>query len=138
MAINRSRTGKRSSYSSYTSTITTIVFIVLCVVGVWMLTSNSMSTSPQTIRHTTTTSVASSGGGNSDGLPSSSSSSSSNNNNNDKKDLPAYEDNPGELPDDAIKSDDSRTIENATTDDSQENKGVEQMDTGTIYGRVRW
>ncbi|KAJ8771046.1 hypothetical protein K2173_023371 [Erythroxylum novogranatense] len=48
MAPPRPRNSKRgSSSSSYTSTITTVAFIALCVVGVWMLTSNS-GVPPQT------------------------------------------------------------------------------------------
>ncbi|KAK6922652.1 putative S-adenosyl-L-methionine-dependent methyltransferase [Dillenia turbinata] len=44
MAIGKPRSNKRSSSSSFTSTITTVVFVALCVVGVWMLNSNSVIT----------------------------------------------------------------------------------------------
>ncbi|KAK4780409.1 hypothetical protein SAY87_016515 [Trapa incisa] len=106
MAIGRSRNNKRSSNTSYASTITTIVFIVLCVLGVWMLTSNTMAP-PQTTQRTATTSNM----GNDD---------VSSIFHDDKKDIPAYEDNPGELPDDAIKSDDRSQADNidAGSDDS--------------------
>ncbi|RDX60704.1 putative methyltransferase PMT27, partial [Mucuna pruriens] len=39
----KSRT-RRSSSTSHTSTFTTLIFIALCVLGVWMLTSNSVVT----------------------------------------------------------------------------------------------
>ncbi|XP_058771280.1 probable methyltransferase PMT27 [Vicia villosa] len=43
----KSRNRRSSTSSSYTSTLTTLVFIALCVLGVWMLTSNSV-VSPKT------------------------------------------------------------------------------------------
>ncbi|GMY12158.1 probable methyltransferase PMT27 [Fagus crenata] len=87
MAIGKSRSSKRSSSStSYGSTITTVVFIALCVLGVWMLTSNSV-TPPDTITRTAFTEPQ------------------TNTKSTLKKDTPAFEDNPGDLPDDAIKSD---------------------------------
>ncbi|KAK2355641.1 putative methyltransferase PMT26 [Trifolium repens] len=49
MAIsNKSRNNRRPSSTSYTSTLTTLVFIALCVLGVWMLTSNNV-VSPKTL-----------------------------------------------------------------------------------------
>ncbi|KAL2333751.1 hypothetical protein Fmac_014964 [Flemingia macrophylla] len=43
---NKARSSRRSSSSSspYTSTLTTLIFIALCVLGIWMLTSNSVVT----------------------------------------------------------------------------------------------
>ncbi|KRH69842.1 hypothetical protein GLYMA_02G052000v4 [Glycine max] len=41
----KSRNSRRpSSSSSYTSTLTTLIFIALCVLGLWMLTSNTVVT----------------------------------------------------------------------------------------------
>lgn len=39
MALSKSRVNKRSSSTSYVTT-TTVIFIALCVLGVWMLTTN--------------------------------------------------------------------------------------------------
>ncbi|XP_030524024.2 probable methyltransferase PMT27 [Rhodamnia argentea] len=102
MAPGRSSRGnKRSSYTSYTSTITTIVFVTLCIVGVWMLTSDSFvppqTTTKRSSSSTTTTATTTTN----DDFSSSSSSVKTN----EKKDTSSYEDNPGDLPDDAIKSD---------------------------------
>ncbi|KAF8012577.1 hypothetical protein BT93_I0672 [Corymbia citriodora subsp. variegata] len=115
MALGRSsRNNKRSSYTSYTSTVTTIVFVALCVVGVWMLTSDSFvppqtattkrsssSSNAATTTATAATTTAATAATTNDDFSSSVKT-------NDKKDTTSYEDNPGDLPDDAIKSDDSR------------------------------
>ncbi|KAL0543391.1 hypothetical protein IC582_018487 [Cucumis melo] len=111
MALGRPRSSKRtSSSSSYASTVTTVVFLALCVLGVWMLTSNSVvppqtttrtssdsSTSSTSTVATTTDFVSSS---EEPQLPKSE----------DKESTPAFEDNPGDLPLDAIKSDDSSNV----------------------------
>ncbi|OWM88854.1 hypothetical protein CDL15_Pgr020808 [Punica granatum] len=114
MPLGRSRNNKRSSYTSYTSTITTIVFVVLCVLGVWLLTSNSLAP-PQTTKRTAATNV----NGNAD---------FSSHSRLNKKDTPVYEDNPGELPDDAIKSDDHHHAENNNAADDSTSS---HMNVGT-------
>ncbi|CAN0919098.1 Probable methyltransferase PMT27 [Linum grandiflorum] len=114
MAIGRpSRSGKRtssssssSSSSSYTSTITTIAFIALCVLGVWMLTSTSVNNPPSSTNLTNKAAVDSTSTSTADA---SSASDLADNtrpveNNNSKKQS-VFEDNPGDLPADAIKSD---------------------------------
>ncbi|KAI4386789.1 hypothetical protein MLD38_004691 [Melastoma candidum] len=53
MPLGRSRNKRATSSGSYASTITTIFFIALCVLGVWMLNSNSVMT-PATTKRTTT------------------------------------------------------------------------------------
>ncbi|KAI9164804.1 hypothetical protein LWI28_002393 [Acer negundo] len=101
MATGNKRGSKRpsSSTSSYTSTITTIIFIALCVLGVWMLTNNSIAP-PQTTFTTDT---------NTDTKLST---------NTDKEDqttttsTTVFEDNPGYLPNDAIQSDDPKQNDN--------------------------
>ncbi|KAM7251112.1 hypothetical protein ACFE04_022995 [Oxalis oulophora] len=111
MPIGKPRPSKRaSSSSSYTSTITTLIFIGLCVFGVWMLTSTSI-TPPQA---TTTTRTASDGAARMV-VSSNNAEEQSNinvntimNTRSNKKDPPVFEDNPGDLPDDAIKSDDPK------------------------------
>ncbi|KGN48886.1 probable methyltransferase PMT27 [Cucumis sativus] len=111
MALGRPRSSKRSSSSSsYASTVTTVVFLALCVLGVWMLTSNS-AVPPQTTTRTSSDSSTSStstiatttdfvSSSEEPQLPKSE----------DKESTPAFEDNPGDLPLDAIKSDDSSNI----------------------------
>nr|ALA99947.1 DUF248-1 [Populus tomentosa]ALA99959.1 DUF248-1 [Populus tomentosa] len=120
----RPRSSKRnSSSSSYTSTITTIAFIALCVIGVWMLNSNSKVT-PQTTNHatkSTTTNIAAD-------VDVSSSTEVENTESSNKKDTPIYEDNPGDLPDDAIKSDEPKS--NNDNDNKEESKDGKQIDDG--------
>jgi len=41
---SKSRARRSSSSTSYTSTLTTLIFTALCVLGIWMLTSNSVVT----------------------------------------------------------------------------------------------
>ncbi|EOX90940.1 S-adenosyl-L-methionine-dependent methyltransferases superfamily protein [Theobroma cacao] len=120
MAIGgKSRSNKRSSSVSYASTITTVVFVTLCVFGVWMLTSNSVAP-PQT----TTTRTAADNNADST-FPSSNEEQITKNN--DHKDKAVFEDNPGQLPDDAIKPDEGK---------SEEDKGSESEDKGTEGGAV--
>lgn len=93
---SKSRSNKRSSSSaSYASTITMVVFVGLCFLGVWMLTSNPVIP-PQTSTRATPTSDESQ-----DSQlvtkPETTSTTAS------------FEDNPGDLPDDAIKNDSDPT-----------------------------
>ncbi|XP_022950351.1 probable methyltransferase PMT27 [Cucurbita moschata] len=93
MALGRPRGSKRSSSSSsssYASTVTTLVFLSLCVLGVWMLTSNSVLPPPSTTRTSSDETQ----------LPKSQ----------EKDATSVFEDNPGDLPLDAIKSDDAVNI----------------------------
>ncbi|KAH7519966.1 hypothetical protein FEM48_Zijuj08G0093500 [Ziziphus jujuba var. spinosa] len=140
MALSKSRNNKRSSSNSYASTATTVLFIALCVLGVWMLTSNNV-VPPQATTTRTATSTSTSTGA--------SSSSSSN-------DLPqgiiksadtkSFEDSPGELPDDALKADDSNKSdvsneeqakaipaeEYRSSSSEQENEGDKQEEQAAI------
>ncbi|OMO56997.1 putative S-adenosyl-L-methionine-dependent methyltransferase protein [Corchorus capsularis] len=103
----KSRSNKRSSSSvSYTSTITTVVFVTLCVFGVWMLTSNSVEP-PQTTTRTAT------GDNNADNNAFSGNEEqhTRHSNNDDKDNKAVFEDNPGQLPDDAVKPDDDKGSE---------------------------
>ncbi|KAK4763993.1 hypothetical protein SAY87_013431 [Trapa incisa] len=115
MALGRSRNNKRSSATSYTSTITTIVFIVLCVLGVWLLTSNTM-VPPQTTQRTATTSNM--GNAHISSIFQA-----------DKKDTTAYEDNPGELPHDAIK-----TTDGSRADNNNDTGGVDSISSQSTAG----
>ncbi|KAI3959118.1 hypothetical protein MKX01_023794 [Papaver californicum] len=97
MATGKLRSSKRnsSSSSSYMSTITMVVFIGLCGLGLWMLTSSS-AVPPQSV-HTSTNSF-----------------SHSNDHHhvvNSRKDrkVPSFDDTPGDLPDDAVKEDNTNS-----------------------------
>ncbi|XP_071739122.1 probable methyltransferase PMT27 [Rutidosis leptorrhynchoides] len=88
MATAKHRTSKRSSGSSYASTVTTVIFMCIFILGVWMLTSNSyVSSNKSTTRLTHATS-------------------SQTRSPKIHVETPAFEDNPGDLPDDAIRPDD--------------------------------
>lgn len=102
MPMGKSRISKRTSSSSnsYASTATTLVFLALCVLGVWMLSSNSVTPPETTTRNTITRKEPQ--------TPTTPT----------KSNLPAFEDNPGDLPDDAIKSD----------DEANDNGGKSQQD----------
>ncbi|KAJ0097458.1 hypothetical protein Patl1_28993 [Pistacia atlantica] len=102
MALGNKRGPKRSS-SSTASTITTLVFIALCVIGVWMLTTNSF-TPPQTTTRTATATTSKTFSEDPD-----------TNKYDDRKDQTVFEDNPGLLPNDAIQSDDQNGREDNST-----------------------
>ncbi|ESQ45410.1 hypothetical protein EUTSA_v10010109mg [Eutrema salsugineum] len=106
MAFGKGRGNKRSSTTSYASTITMVIFVALCVIGVWMLSSNSVIP-PQITGASTRTAIAetersdvvsASSNGNDEPEPTKPES----------DDQPAFEDNPGKLPDDAVKSEDEQ------------------------------
>ncbi|GMN29254.1 hypothetical protein TIFTF001_002356 [Ficus carica] len=110
---NKSRTTKRmssSSSSAYVSALTMAVFVALCFAGVWILSNNSSSPIPlpQTSTRTSTESQSDIS------QPGATTTTT------------AFEDNPGDLPDDAIKSD-----EPEKQDDHQEATKEEQIDSTT-------
>lgn len=145
MALGKySRVDGRKS-SSYCSTVTIVVFVALCLVGVWMMTSSSVVPVQN--------SDVSSQGKNSDAATQVSGSKESYNggnesNNNagdesnptDEGKSKQFEDNPGDLPEDATKGDASVSQEEnssnsqrteSTTEVKQEEKSTEQNeDTG--------
>ncbi|KAI3989160.1 hypothetical protein MKX01_033196 [Papaver californicum] len=115
MATGKLRSGKRnsSSSSSYMSTITVVVFIGLCGLGLWMLTSSSV-VPPQSV-HTSTNAFSHSDDHHHVG-----------NSRKDRK-VPSFDDTPGDLPDDAVKEDNSNSNNsNGDPDDiSNNNKSDE-------------
>ncbi|XVF59720.1 hypothetical protein PTKIN_Ptkin07bG0298400 [Pterospermum kingtungense] len=120
MAIGgKSRSSKRSSSSSYASTITTVIFVTLCVFGVWMLTSNSVAPPQRTTTRTATDAKADNGFASSNDDQQ-----TIKNNNDDNKEKAVFEDNPGQLPDDAVKVDDEKSEDDKATE-SEEDKGKE-------------
>ncbi|KAH0942466.1 hypothetical protein HID58_002103 [Brassica napus] len=101
MAFGKGRGNKRSSSTSYASTITMVVFVALCVIGVWMLSSNSIippqisqANTRTVISETERADVSASSNGNDEPEPT----------RQESDEHPTFEDNPGKLPDDAIKS----------------------------------
>ncbi|MED6181203.1 hypothetical protein PIB30_017176 [Stylosanthes scabra] len=118
MALFKSRNTRRSSSSSssYVSTLTIFVFIALCIFGVWMLTSNSdeETTSTRTAIDTTETETSNSVAA--DDTPETTTTTEDNNDNKEKRDTltPVFGDNPGHLPDDAIKSGDNKQNQQTT------------------------
>ncbi|CAN8278683.1 unnamed protein product [Cochlearia groenlandica] len=119
MAFGKGRGNKRTSTSSYASTITIFIFVALCVIGVWMLSTNSIVPPPQIIQPSTTRAAV---------LETERSDVSLSSNGNDEleprkhesDEQPAYEDNPGKLPDDVIKY-----------EDTQQNKVVKEQNDMT-------
>ncbi|KAK3026527.1 hypothetical protein RJ639_041824 [Escallonia herrerae] len=97
MAQGKARHNKRSSGNSHASTVTTVVFVALCILGLWLLTPGSFI-SPRTTTRTTATT-------NTPAARSSSTIDSRKPRPTSKIPAPVFEDNPGDLPDDAIKSD---------------------------------
>ncbi|KAK3032294.1 hypothetical protein RJ639_036251 [Escallonia herrerae] len=97
MAQGKARHNKRSSGNSRASTVTTVVFVALCILGLWLLNPSSFI-SPRTTTRTTATT-------NTPAARSSSTIDSRKPRLTTKIQAPVFEDNPGDLPDDAIKSD---------------------------------
>ncbi|KAF3492769.1 hypothetical protein DY000_02055988 [Brassica cretica] len=105
MAFGKGRGNKRTSTSSYASTITMVVFVALCVIGVWMLSTNSFipsqitqATTRTVIAETERSDVSASSNGNEEPEPT----------NPESDEHPTFQDNPGKLPDDAVKSEDEQ------------------------------
>ncbi|KAM1529185.1 hypothetical protein ACFX1Z_018422 [Malus domestica] len=139
----RSRSNKRSSSSnSYASTVTIMVFISVCVLAVWML-NYSNSGVPQTSTSARTATTSSTDDASSDDTQAQVITKNTNNdddNNNNKNNIinetpKAFEDNPGDLPDDAIKSDD--LLNNSTNGSGSSTSSSEQDQSSTGDGGGR-
>ncbi|XP_029127616.1 probable methyltransferase PMT27 [Cajanus cajan] len=123
MALFKSPKNRRSSSSSsYVSTFTIVVFIALCVFGVWTLSSNSV-VSPQTQSDediSTRTAIDTSTATNDELSTSQDSRPKPEQNRKDTTTAAAvFGDNPGHLPDDAIKSDDK-----SSNNEAQKHQGA--------------
>ncbi|KAK9691952.1 hypothetical protein RND81_09G231200 [Saponaria officinalis] len=116
MALGKyTRVDGRKSSSSYCSTITVVVFVALCLIGVWMMTSSSMSSSqnkdvPQEKQSSVLKQDVSTESNESTTKP--------------------FEDNPGDLPDDATKGDSNvnGAQDESPSDEKQEQKPSETVD----------
>lgn len=150
MALFKSRNNRRSSSPSYVSTLTTLVFIALCVFGVWMLSSNSgFSPKTQTDEATSTRAAIDTSSTTNDDLSSSEDTPETTTKNTqdldettikttedsaetitksegqkDTSTTTVYGDNPGHLPDDAIKSDDKNSIANSNNEAQKQKSGT--------------
>uniref|UniRef100_A0A7N0TWL1 Methyltransferase PMT26 n=1 Tax=Kalanchoe fedtschenkoi TaxID=63787 RepID=A0A7N0TWL1_KALFE len=103
------RLDQRRSSSSYCSTVTFVVFVALCLVGVWMMTSSSIT--PEQNSEVSQDSKS--------GVPEVEKTNEVTDNNESNQ----FEDRPGDLPDDAAKGDvDSKQGENNTTDTEDNTK----------------
>ncbi|XP_075662358.1 putative methyltransferase PMT26 [Castanea sativa] len=100
---------RRSSSSSYCSTVTIVIFVGLCLVGVWMMTSSSVVPVqnvdvPQENKNEVSEPVNKSNEGN----------------------TKQFEDNPGDLPEDATKGD--STVNSFNSQETQEEKPEEKIE----------
>ncbi|KAL3630149.1 hypothetical protein CASFOL_023133 [Castilleja foliolosa] len=128
MAIGKySRVDGRKSSSGYCSTVTIVVFVALCLVGVWMMTSSSVvpvqtSDVSQESKNEVTTSVVE----NVDSKNEDSSHTEDDNNPTEEGKQKQFEDNPGDLPEEATKGDNnvsSNQVEKTdTSDETAKNK----------------
>lgn len=129
MALGRySKIDGRKSSSSYCSTVTLVVFVALCLVGVWLMTSSSVVPlqnvdTSQENKSEVKTVVSESNEINTSNDDNSSSEGNTSNEGNTKQ----FEDNPGDLPEDATKGDanvSSTQEENNPNSNSKENTEV--------------
>lgn len=120
---NSNSNGRRSSSSSYCSTVTIVVFVGLCLVGIWMMTSSSVvpvqngddpsQEKKSQIQDQATPLI---------------------NDSNEGSNTPQFEDNPGDLPEDATKGDTNVSLAkddgngNLNTQENQENTEETKLD----------
>ncbi|XVF14833.1 hypothetical protein REPUB_Repub09cG0095500 [Reevesia pubescens] len=120
--VDNNNGNRRSSSSSYCSTVTIVVFVGLCLVGIWMMTSSSVvpvQNGDDPVQENKTqledqvTPVI--------------------NDSNDSSNSPQFEDNPGDLPEDATKGDSNTLAKddgngNLNTQENQENPEETKLD----------
>lgn len=150
MALGKySRVDARKSSSGYCSTVTVVVFVALCLVGVWMMTSSSVvpgqttdvSQENRSEEKTPVTEISAENKNdatnneetNTDNVP------------NDEGKQKQFEDNPGDLPEDATKGDNTsgnqvekndvpEETEKAIEEKPEEKSGDEKKDDGEEKG----
>ncbi|EYU23728.1 hypothetical protein ABFS82_08G089400 [Erythranthe guttata] len=139
MALGKySRVDGRKSSSGYCSTVTIVVFVALCLVGVWMMTSSTVvpvqpSDVSQENKNELKTDVTETNAENQNDATNNEDNSNANEDNGEGKQK-QFEDNPGDLPDDATKGDNNVGSNNQAekneapeeTDKSTEQKPVEE------------
>lgn len=128
MALGKySRVDGRKSSSGYCSTVTIVVFVALCLVGVWMMTSTSVvpgqttDVSQQNKNEEKTTVTEISAENKNDATSNEETNpASEDNGSNDEGKQKQFEDNPGDLPDDATKGDSNVNASQAEKTDAPE------------------
>ncbi|XWS33137.1 hypothetical protein CRYUN_Cryun22dG0053000 [Craigia yunnanensis] len=121
--IDNNNNTRRSSSSSYCSTVTIVVFLGLCLVGIWMMTSSSVvpdqngedpaQEKKNQLQDQVTPVINDSNGG---------------------SNTPQFEDNPGDLPEDATKGDTNVSLAkddgtgNLSTQENKENTEETKLD----------
>ncbi|XP_042501954.1 probable methyltransferase PMT27 isoform X2 [Macadamia integrifolia] len=119
MAIGRGRSNKRSSSSSsYIPTVSTVIFIGLCFFGVWMLSSSFV---PRQATTSISTSTSNPGFIKSEQRQS--------------RDPPAFDDTPGDLPEDAVKGDGDKSKDTISTTNYDEKLQEEKQSVLEMPGR---
>ncbi|KAL1538985.1 putative methyltransferase PMT26 [Salvia divinorum] len=143
MALGKySRVDARKSSSGYCSTVTIVVFVALCLVGVWMMTSTSVvpgqttdvSQENKNEERTPVTEISSE----TKNDAANNEETNTDNVQNDEGKQKQFEDNPGDLPEDATKGDANQAekndvpeeIENPTEEKPEEKSGDEKKDDG--------
>ncbi|KAM7523498.1 hypothetical protein LguiA_013400 [Lonicera macranthoides] len=128
MALGKySRVDGRKS-SSYCSTVTLVVFVALCLVGVWMMTSSSVvpvqnvEVSSQENKNDVKERLSESN-------ESTEENTSSESNGSNESNTKQFEDNPGDLPEDATKGDGIANSEEENNSNSQENTNLPDKTT---------
>lgn len=157
MALGKySRVDGRKSSSGYCSTVTIVVFVALCLVGVWMMTSSSVvpgqttDVSQQNRNEEKTTVTEISAENKNDATSNEETNpASEDNGSNDEGKQKQFEDNPGDLPDDATKGDTNvsanqvektdapEETEKTTEEKPEEKSGDEKKDNGEVDGESK-
>lgn len=136
MALGKyTRVDNRRSSSSYCSTVTIVVFVALCLVGVWMMTSSSVvpvqnvDVSPENksevkAQESKTEVSEQVSENNENNVNNESNAGNESNEGNTRQ----FEDNPGDLPEDATKEGDSNVNVNNQEEEKQEEKSEENAE----------
>ncbi|KAK3038580.1 hypothetical protein RJ639_028031 [Escallonia herrerae] len=136
MALGKySRIDGRKSSSSYCSTVTLVVFVALCLVGVWMMTSSSVvpvqnvdkpSQESKNEVQTTVNDSHDSSAGDEDNT-------SGETNTGTENTTKQFEDNPGDLPEDATKGEANvSVVQEEKSSNSQENTNLPEQTTENV------
>ncbi|KAK2983706.1 hypothetical protein RJ640_001449 [Escallonia rubra] len=136
MALGKySRVDGRKSSSSYCSTVTLVVFVALCLVGVWMMTSSSVvpvqnvDKPSQESKNEVQTTVNESH----DSSASDEDNTSGETNTGTENTIKQFEDNPGDLPEDATKGEANvSVVQEEKSSNSQENTNLPEKTTENV------
>ncbi|KAI3496493.1 hypothetical protein L1887_38857 [Cichorium endivia] len=138
MAPKHSKNDGRKSTSNYCSTVTLVAFVALCLVGVWMMTSSSvvpLQTLDPTRKDTNQVSTIDTKTYETNDKTTNIEETSTN----DKSDSKQFEDNPGDLPEDATKGDNNGNSQQDKKDDNTQTQVQEttsQSDNKEVHEDV--